>query len=288
MTKKPYESKKFNTTKQIKSCGIIGRLTGKNDLIFLRNRWQTEIDNAYVALWNMAHYIETCEDSVQTIIRYNALAKLRGEIQDANVKRERMYTNVFKYIQKDQEYSERMWKIHQDMHKSSPSQSSNLSTSLNNINVTHEEIKRYVSMYPQVEIKNDIQMIKDLENSIEMKKSEYRNNVAILRDYFEQFKLELIKFESKYIAYNKLLEEGKSMVEGNRFKESLFYNMMTEEKKHELAIDTIKHQINQIEQTLAHYREIKETVGKELEVESSNMQRVLASEFEFSDSLDSI
>lgn len=69
MTKEPYKSKKYNTTKQIKSGGIIGRLTGKNDLIFLRNRWQTEISNAYVALWNMSHYIETCEDSVQTIIR---------------------------------------------------------------------------------------------------------------------------------------------------------------------------------------------------------------------------
>lgn len=199
-----------------------------------------------------------------------------------------MYTNVFKYIQKDQEYSERMWKIHQDMYKSSPSRSSNLSTSLNNINVTHEEIRRYVSMYPRIEIKNDIQMIKDLENSIAMKKSEYRNNVAILRDYFEQFKLELIKLESKYTAYNKLLEEGKSIIDNNRFKESLFYNMMPAEQKHELSIDTIKHNINQIEKTIVHYREIKVKVEKELVVESSNMQRALAGEFEFSDSLDSV
>jgi hypothetical protein len=288
MTKKHYEHKEFNTTKQVKAGGIVSRLTGKNDLIFLRNRWQTEIDNAWVALWNMSHYLETCEDSVQTIIRYNDLAKLRGEIQDANVKRERMYTNVFKYIQKDQEYSERMWRIHQDMYKSSPSRSANNSTSLNNINVTREEIKKYVSMYPQVEIKNDIQMIKDLENSIMKKKSEYRNNVAILRDYFEQFKLELIKCESKYTTYNKLLDEGKSIINGNRFKDSLFYTMMTAEQKHELGIDTIKHRVDQVEQTLVHYREIKAKVEKELEVESSNMQRALAGEFEFSDSLDSI
>jgi hypothetical protein len=257
-------------------------------LVFHRNRWQTEIDNAWVALWNMAHYLETCEDSVQTIIRYNALAKLRGEIQDANVKRERMYTNVFKYIQKDQEYSERMWRIHQDMHKSSPSQSENNSTLFYNVNVTHEEIKKYVAMYPQVEIKNDIQMIKDLENSIAKKKSEYRENVALLRDYFEQFKLELIKCESKYTTYNKLSDEGKSVLDDNRFKGSLFYTIMTAEQKQELKIDTIKHRVDQVEQTLAHYREIKAKVEKELEVESGNMQRALAGEFEFSDSLDSI
>jgi hypothetical protein len=46
------------------------------------------------SIMNMAYYLETCEDSVQKIIRYNDLAKLRGEIQDANVKRERMYRFV--------------------------------------------------------------------------------------------------------------------------------------------------------------------------------------------------
>lgn len=288
MTTKHFAHIKFDTTKQIETGGFLSRLTGKNDLIFLRNRWQTEIDNAWAALMNMAHYLETCDDSVETIIRFNSLAKLRGEIQDANVKRERMYANVFKYIQKDQEYSERMWKIHQDMYKSSPTNTGNYSKSRHNINITHGEIKKYVSVYPQIEIKNDIQMIKDLENSIAKKKSEYRENVAILRDYFEQFKLELIKCESKYTTYNKLLDEGKSQLGGNRFEGSIFYNIMTAEQKQELKIDTIKHRVDQVEQTLAHYRGIKVKVEKELEVESNNMQRALAGEFEFSDSLDSI
>jgi hypothetical protein len=288
MTKKHFDHISFNTTKQVEAGGFVSRLTGKNDLVFLRNRWQTEIDNAWAALMNMAHYLETCEDSIEIIVRFNSLAKLRGEIQDSNVKRERMYVNVFKYIQKDQEYSERMWKIHQDMYKASPTNTGNYSKSKHNINITHGEIKKYVSMYPQIEIKNDIQLIKDLENNIEKKKSIYRENVTHLRNYFEQFKLELIKCETKYNAYNKILAEGKAQLNNSRYRGTIFHSILTEQQKSELEIDTLKHRIEQVEQTLAHYRDIKAKVEKELEVESSNMQRTLAGEFEFSDSLDSV
>jgi hypothetical protein len=57
----------FNKTKQVKSGSLLSSLTGKNDLIFLRNKWQTELDNSWAALMNMAHYLENSNDSIQTI-----------------------------------------------------------------------------------------------------------------------------------------------------------------------------------------------------------------------------
>jgi hypothetical protein len=288
MTTKHFKHIHFNTTNQVESGGFIGRLTGKNDLIFLRNKWQTEIDNSWAALMNMAHYLETCEDSIQTIVRFNEIARFRGEIHDANVKREKLYSNIFKYIQQDQAYSERMWKIHQDMFKSTSSVAGNYSTSLKNINITREEVRKYVEMYPRTEIKNDIQLIKDMEAEAERKKSKYRQDISLLRSYFEQFKLELIKCESKYDAYNKILEVGISQLNSCRFKSSMFYSIMTEQQKSELTIDVLKHRIDQVERTLAHYREIKAKVEKELEVEADNQKKALAGEFEFGDILDSI
>jgi len=86
MTTKHFKHIDFYTTNQVESGGFIGRLTGKNDLIFLRNKWQTEIDNSWAALMNMAHYLETCEDSIQTIVRFNEIARFRGEIHDTNVR----------------------------------------------------------------------------------------------------------------------------------------------------------------------------------------------------------
>ncbi|MDQ1280057.1 MAG: hypothetical protein QG670_1319 [Thermoproteota archaeon] len=281
MSKGHYARMEFNTTPQIKQGGLLSRLSGKNDAIFVRNKWQTEIDNAWVDLMNMAHYLETCEDSVQTIIRYNDLARFRGEIHDTNVKRKKLYENVFKYIQQDQAYSERMWRIHQEMYKSTQSVSGNYSTSLDNINITREEVKKYVEMYPSIEVKSDIQLIKTIETEINQKKARYRQNIALLRDYFEQFKLELIKCESKYDAYKTLLNNGRCEIGQCRFKGSMWYSILTEQQKAELRIDTLKHRIDQVERTLSHYREIKAKVEKELEIESGFVKKALAAEFEF-------
>ncbi|KKG09984.1 hypothetical protein [Methanosarcina sp. 2.H.A.1B.4] len=288
MTTKHFKHIHFNTTNQVEYGGFIGRLTGKNDLIFLRNKWQTEIDNSWAALMNMAHYLETCEDSVQTILRFNDLARFRGEVHDANVRRAKLYENVFKYIQQDQAYSERMWKIHQEMYKSTSSVSGNCSTSLKNINVTREDVRKYVETYPRIEIKNDIQMIKDMEAEANRKKSKYRQDISLLRSYFEQFKLELIKCESKYDAYNKILEMGISELNSCRFKNSLFYSTLPEQRKNDLRIDVLKHRVDQVERTLAHYRDIKAKIEKELEIEAGSMKKTLSGEFEFGDSLDSI
>jgi len=288
MTTKHFKRIDFNTTNQVEYGGFIARLTGKNDLIFLRNKWQTEIDNPWAALMNMAHYLETCEDYVHTILRFNDLARFRGEIHDANVKRAKLYENVFKYIQQDQAYSERMWRIHQEMYKSKSPVSGNYSRSLDNISITREEVKKYVEMYPRIEIRNDIQLIKDMEAEADRKKSKYRQDISLLRSYFEQFKLELIKCESKYDAYNKILETGTSELFSCKFKSSLFYSILPEQQKNDLRIDVLKHRVDQVERTIAHYREIKAKVEKELEIEDSNMKKALSGEFEFGDSLDSI
>lgn len=288
MTDKHFQHIKYNETLQVQESGIIGRLTGRNDAVYIRNRWQTEIDNSWAALMNMTHYLETCHDSIETICRFNDIARMRGEIQDVNVKRERLYSNVFKYIQQDQAYSERMWTIHQDMYKSQSSNSSNYSRSFKNVNVTHEEIKKYVSMYPKIEVKNDTQMIKDIEDHAEYKKSEYRKNVALLRDYFEQFKIEIIKCESKLSVYIKIKSEGIEQLKMSNYKGSLFHSLLSAQKKQELEIDTLKHRIEQVEHIISHYKEIRDKVEKELLLESKDIQRSLSSEYEFSNSLDMV
>lgn len=56
-----------NTTKMVKDeDGLWGKITGRRDVVYLRNKYQTELDNAYADLINMVHFIE--ED----------LQKLRG------------------------------------------------------------------------------------------------------------------------------------------------------------------------------------------------------------------
>ena len=49
----------FNTTKQIPEKGMI---SGRRNTLFLRNKYQTELDNANAAVVHMVHY---CEDKMR-------------------------------------------------------------------------------------------------------------------------------------------------------------------------------------------------------------------------------
>ena len=66
---------------------------------------------------------------------------------------------------------------------------------------------------------------------------------------------------------------GISQLNSCRFKSSIFYSIMKEQQKSELAIDVLKHRVDQVERTLVHYREIKAKVEKELEIEADNQKK---------------
>lgn len=289
MTGKHFKKLNFNQTEQIKQGGLFGRLTGRNDLIYLRNKYQTEVDNSWAALMNMAHYLETNNDTIQTIVLYNDLVATLGQVKDMERKARISYDKIFNCIKLDQDYSERMWKIHQEMYKVTSSGTVNVSTSFENINVSHEAVRKYVERYPRVEIRNDVNEIKNIENEIVAKKNSFRKNKALLRDYFEQFKLELIKCESKLDAYNKVLNEGKLKITECRFKNSFLYSLMTAEDKAALEIDTLKHRIDQVERTIVHYKSIKANIEtNKYDVKLENLNVELEGEFKLSNSEDII
>jgi len=270
----------FNTTEQIKKGGLFSRIIGKNDLIFIRNKYQTEIDNSWAALMNMAHYLETSESAIQTICLYNEISATLGQVKDMKRKADILYDKVADCIRQDQAFSERMWGIHQKMFERQPGHRVNVSTSFENVQVTHEALVEYVKQYPHIEIQHDIQMIKQIENEITDKKDAFRRSKALLRDYFEQFKLELIKCESKYDAYVKICEEGKAQITSCKFRGSFIYNLMDAEQKHKLEIDTTMHRLDQVSRTIAHYQKIKENVEQnKYEVKMENVSDDLNGEF---------
>lgn len=272
-----------NTTKYVEMSGIFGRFSGKNDLIYLRNKWQRELDNAWAALMNMTHYLEENDAYKQTVIRSNDIARYRGSVDDKKKEKDSLYKEVFKCIEKDQAYEERMWKIHQEMYKTSSHASQNVSRSFKNINVTKEEIKRYVTRYPTTQTSNDLQMIKDTEKRLKDSRADYRHNLALLRDYFEQFKLELGKLESKYKAYIDIKEEGTRQLEACSYKNTVFYRMSTMEFKQSMCLNTLQHRVNQVETTINHFKDAKVRVDAITSVEIEDFKKAASSEFVFDD-----
>jgi len=269
-----------NTTELIPKGGVFAKITGKNDLIYTRNRWQQELDNSWAALMNMAHFLEDSQSYIQTVVRSDAIAAYRGQVDDEKKKNDKQYQEVFKCIEKDQAYQERMWKIHQEMHKNN-SKSMNVSTSLDNINITKEEMKEYVQHYPTVQTSHDIKLIKDMEEKLCIRRNEFRQNVSSLRDYFEQFKLELNKLESKYTAYINVKVEGEKALSLCSYTGSFFNRFDSAETRQMMRIDCIHHRVEQVEGTIKHFEQVKAKVEQIISVEMDDYKKAIAPEFVF-------
>jgi hypothetical protein len=286
----PFERKSFDTTSQLPTCGLVGRITGKNDLAFTRNKYQTAIDNAHAAFQNMCHFMEERYGKDSNLVKnLHAIQMYRRDVKSSNVKREKLYSNIKEAISQDQDFSERMWKIHQEMFKSSPTSSGNYSRSFKNINVTHEEVRKYVDEYPRTDIRNDLQIIIKMEEESEKRKHIYSKNIAELRSNFDQFKIELNKLESKYDTYNRLLEEGRTAVKSCRFYDSFLYNcLMTAEEKSKHNIDVMDHRVEQFVGTMQEFQKLRDRIAKILEVDETNYEKAIAGEFDFSGGLEDV
>lgn len=275
-----YKRIPHDKTKYVEMGGILSKLTGRNNAIYIKNHWQRVIDNDWASLMNMAHYIEQCTDSIQTIVRFNAISKDRGIIHDANIKRRDLYSKIESAIKEDQLYSERMLKIQLKE-----------GATVNNFNavnmaVSTGDIQKYVESYPHIEIKNDMELIRSMEQDINYKKQKYRENIASLRDYFEQFKLELIKLKSKNERYKADLAEGNNVLAGDAYLNSVFYRYSSNENKCLLKLSTERHSYEQIQSTIKHYEDIKEKVESILLEDAENRKASIGSEYEIGSCLE--
>ena len=269
-----YKRIPHNKTKYIEMGGILSKLTGRNNAIYIKNHWQRTIDNDWASLMNMAHYIEQCTDSIQTIVRFNAISKDRGIIHDTNIKRRDLYAKIESAIKGDQQYSERMLKIQFNDSKTVNNYNSE------NMSVSSGDIQKYVESYPHIEIKNDMELIRSMEQDINYKKTKYRENISSLRDYFEQFKLELIKLKSKNERYKTDLEEGNNIINGDAYLNSVFYKYSSNENKYLLKLSTERHSHGQVLNTIIHYEAIKKRVELVLNEDIEKRRVSVSGEYE--------
>lgn len=275
-----YKHLSFNTTVTIASSGFIGKLTGKNDMIYFRNRYQRELDNAWAALMNMAHHIEDSDDYNQTVQRTFAIAKYRGDVDDKKKENAARYKEMYKCIANDQAFEERMWKIHQEMYKYSDNKLIT-SHSIYNKNMTTEAVKQYVIQYPTVQTTNNLEGIKEMERSLKEVRAEFRQNISILRSYFEHFKLDLGKLECKRKVYDDIKNEGEKRLASCRYNGSIFYNLSSEESKQSLYLDTITHRIAQVDSTILKFRSAVAETEAKIKVLDEKYYEALEAEFIF-------
>lgn len=250
-----FERMPFDTTEQTKEKGL---LTGRRDAAFLRNKYQTELDNANAAIVNMVHYCEEQNDDLKKA--FNSAQGLKATISAHEKERENAYDALGNLLNKEKDFEAFMHKETTGMYKevSKNQQVNNLKIKQRMVDSDSEmrfaAMMKYLDKYPEYQTKSSFKKLMDKieekERELRHAKEDYNKAVSRYHDLLQAFKIYIQKAEDKIKTYYSFLEEGKAKVAETRYVKGIVYKFSSERAKQEVNIDTTKHRIKQFEGTL--------------------------------------
>lgn len=246
----PYERVPFNTTKLVKSKGSI--LTGSNDAIFLRNKYQPELDNAHAAIVNMVHYVEEKTSDAKKV--YHQAKGLKQNIGAHLAERSDLYETLGNLLNKETHFEFDMWRTTQENKKVTKVNIKQKFSDSDVDEMKFDSMLEYLKQYPTYASKSAFKEILDKinnkEQEIRKEKEHYNSTVSDYNYEISVLDKEIVKAEDKFSAYDRVLQEGTKKLDNCRYCKSFFYRLASEKKKAEVNLDTITHRTEQFRNTL--------------------------------------
>lgn len=251
-----FQKAKFNQTKQIPERGI---LSGRRNTAFLRNRYQTELDNANASVVDMVHF---CEEQHRWLKEaFNKSQGLNASIAAHEKERENAYEALNNLLNKEKDFESFMHKETAGMYKEvSKNQSAkNIKIKQRMVGSDNEmrfsAMMRYLDKYPEYQTKSSFKKITDKieekEKEIRNAKIDYNKSVSRYHELLQLSRGHIQKAKDKIAAYYQILEEGKKKIENTRYKKGIVYKFFTSERaKQEVTLDTLHHRMTQFENSL--------------------------------------
>lgn len=240
----------FNTTKQIPEKGNI--ISGRKDAIFLRNKYQTELDNAHASIVNMVHRIE--ESNARLKEQYNYAQSVKRNIEAHEEERNSLYETLENLLKRETDFESKMWK---DTQKGRKVKSVTIKQKFNESDIDemkYDSMLEYLKQYPEYASKASfrkiIDKIEEKEREIRREKQQYNQSVSKYNYFLSLFEKDIQKSEDKFAAYDKILSEAKKKIGETRYIKSVFYKFASEKTKAEVNVDMLHHRVEQFKNTL--------------------------------------
>lgn len=255
-----FEELIFNTTKQIKGGN---RITGSLDAIFIRNRYQTELDNSYVAFVNMVHHIEDNE-RWKIVDFFHKAQGLKQDIESHQSERSHLCTELHNILSIDINYQK--W-MRTRTEKMATSVTRNLQTNIQRVDdsseISIEAVTDFLKVNPEhvstPSITNLFESIKNKEKEIRLKEETYNETVKLFTREIPYLESDLLRCNDKLNKYHSLLNEWYVKIDSLHYYKSIWFKILSEEQKSKILPDAISHRIEQFTHTF-------ELFNKELSV----------------------
>jgi hypothetical protein len=253
-----FKAADFNKTEQVPEKGVFNLVSGKRNAIFLRNRYQTELDNANAAVVDMVHY---CEDKSKELKEaFNKAEGIKASIQAHEKEREQAYEALGTLLNKETDFEKVMHKETTGMYKEVSKAQAAKSIKIKQRMVSSDNEMRFASMmkyldkYPEYQSKSSfkkiVDKIEEKEREIRHAKIDKEKAISAYHDLLQTFKIYIQKAKDKVKMYHQLLDEGQKKIDETRYKKSVAYKLASERSKSEVNLDIIKHRMPQFENTL--------------------------------------
>ena len=231
---------------------LAGTLSGRNDAIFLKNKYQNELDSTWSAIINMIHFIETRNQELKEV--HSRIPQIKRNVEAHQQERADLYTNLNNVLKKETDFEKVMWNKTQEGRKG---KSITVKQKFNDSDIDEvrfDSMLDYLKQYPEYASKSTFRKILD---KIEEKEREIRketeNYNRIVSDYnfkLSAFEVLITKAEDKFQAYDTIKKEGEKKLSEQRYNKGFLNRFRSEQKKAEANLDLLSHRTDQFRNTL--------------------------------------
>ena len=239
----------FNTTEHHEPKGV---LSGKKDAMTLRNRYQTEIDNAHTALVNAVHYVESKSTELKSA--YNFAQGLKKDVESHETERANLYESLGNLLNKETDFEKTMWK---DTIKNQKVKNLTIKQKFKDSDIDemkYNSMQEYLKQYPEYASKSSFKKILDniekKETEIREMKQKYNNSVSKYNFLHSDIEISIVKATHNLKSYKGLLQEGLDKLANTRYHKSIFFKFASEETKAKVTINTLNHRMDKFESVL--------------------------------------
>jgi len=246
---------KYNTVPQVRGGS---RITGSRDAKALHNRYQTEVDNAHVALVNEIHHVEGV-NRMKALGFYHQAQALREDVKAHLTEFSSLEATLDALLTKDfgQEYT--MWK--ENTQGLSIRTTEGFKSEVTGVLgcVTSAPSLKYLEKYPEHSSHPSIQASRrSLESKIRdirVKVEAYDKAVSGFNHELPFYAKNVRKCQDNLDRYYKVLREGNDRINACRYVNSFLFRLLPEDKKMEILLDTLKYPIEKWEHVIAMFWE---------------------------------
>ena len=250
----------MNMTPQTeKGTGFLGRLSKREEATSLRNKYQTELNNANASLVNEVHHVER-EMRKVTLDYYNEAQALKADIKTRLTERKSLFDTLDAQIEKERGQEYELFKI--------KPQGTNITADrlpgevhiggLGSLGVVNTASLKYLERYPSMA---STPFVRDIIDKIELKEGEIRKKaeswhraIAGFNRSLPEYKTCVIKCEENLARYHKVLKEGSDLINSCSYVKSVWFRMLSQKEKDAILVQTLQHTTEKWEHIIEEFK----------------------------------